>query len=173
MLEGFRRLRRRWFRPSARRPSATSASPEKRFVESDRRRPPSLGPSSVSLELPPPQWVSFRDGSNTRSTFRFNARMTPIRASIVDHPRSAAYVSTSAAGPHWNHRGGGTLGNGLGASRRRGPPDPERSQLCPLALGPFLLAIVLADPDSASVRHLGGVGIAVTLSEVVPWHHLH
>jgi hypothetical protein len=30
-----------------------------------------------------PQCLSLRDGSNTRSTWRFNARMTPIRANMV------------------------------------------------------------------------------------------
>jgi hypothetical protein len=30
-----------------------------------------------------PQCVSFRDGLNSRSTWRFNARITPIRANIV------------------------------------------------------------------------------------------
>jgi hypothetical protein len=30
-----------------------------------------------------PQCLCFSDGSNTRSTWRFNARITPIRANIV------------------------------------------------------------------------------------------
>src|SRR5215207_5484080 len=34
----------------------------------------------VSLELPFPQWVSLRSGLNTRSTLRFSAFMTAIRA---------------------------------------------------------------------------------------------
>jgi hypothetical protein len=36
-----------------------------------------------------------------------------------------------------------------------------------------MVAASLADWDGASVRYLGTVGIAVTLIEVVPWHHLH
>jgi len=38
------------------------------------------------LSLRFPQRVSLRDESNFRSTFRFNARMTPIRANIVGPP---------------------------------------------------------------------------------------
>src|SRR4029077_483713 len=39
-----------------------------------------------------PQWGSLRLELNTRSAWRFNARMTPIRANIVGPPDSATRI---------------------------------------------------------------------------------
>ena len=47
-----------------------------------------------------PQCFSFRDGSNTRSTCRFRALITPIRANMVGPPRSATSMSASIAACH-------------------------------------------------------------------------
>jgi hypothetical protein len=44
-----------------------------------------------------PQCLSLRVESNFRSTFRFNARMTPIRANIVGPPNSATSIRLSIA----------------------------------------------------------------------------
>jgi hypothetical protein len=38
-----------------------------------------------------------RDELNTRSTFRFNARMTPMRANIVGPPRDTSISASIAA----------------------------------------------------------------------------
>jgi len=46
-----------------------------------------------------PQWVSLRSGLNTRSTRRFNAFMTAIRAIIVG-PLRATSISASIAACH-------------------------------------------------------------------------
>jgi hypothetical protein len=54
--------------------------------------------SRASLRLP--QCFSFRDGSNTRSTWRFRALITPIRANMVGPPRSATSMSASIAACH-------------------------------------------------------------------------
>ena len=40
-----------------------------------------------------------RDGSNTRSTCRFNALMTPMRANIVGPPSVATRITYSASHP--------------------------------------------------------------------------
>jgi hypothetical protein len=47
-----------------------------------------------------PQCVSLREGLNVRSTFRFNALMTPIRANIVGPPNSATSIRASIAVCH-------------------------------------------------------------------------
>jgi len=47
-----------------------------------------------------PQCLSFRDGSNTRSTWRFNARITPIRANMVGPSCSATSISACIAACH-------------------------------------------------------------------------
>jgi len=87
-----------------------------------------------------PQWWSLRSGLNTRSMWRFNARMTPIRANIVGPPDSATRIKASIAACHsaascsafgsrvmnlpasssvtiWRPRG-----SGIGSSNRRGQP---------------------------------------------------
>jgi hypothetical protein len=47
-----------------------------------------------------PQWVSLREGLNVRSTFQFNALMTPIRANIVGPPSVATRIGASIAACH-------------------------------------------------------------------------
>ncbi len=44
-----------------------------------------------------PQCLSFRDGSNARSTLRFKALMTPMRANIVGPPDVATRINASIA----------------------------------------------------------------------------
>jgi hypothetical protein len=44
-----------------------------------------------------PQWESLRSGLNTRSTRRFSAFMTPIRASIVGPLRDTSIKTAIAA----------------------------------------------------------------------------
>jgi hypothetical protein len=46
------------------------------------------------------QCFSFRDGSNTRSTCRFRALITPTRANMVGPPRSATSMSAPIAACH-------------------------------------------------------------------------
>jgi hypothetical protein len=47
-----------------------------------------------------PQCLSFRAGSNTRPTFRFNTRMTPMRANIVGPLFPATRIRASIAACH-------------------------------------------------------------------------
>jgi hypothetical protein len=47
-----------------------------------------------------PQWWSLRSGLKTRSTLRFKAGMTPIRANIVGPPSVATSISASIAACH-------------------------------------------------------------------------
>jgi hypothetical protein len=53
----------------------------------------------VSLRPPrqPRKRLSLRDGLNTRTYAGATASITPMRANIVGQPRSAAWVSVSAA----------------------------------------------------------------------------
>jgi hypothetical protein len=55
------------------------------------------GFSFVPFQLPLAPRVSFRPELNTRSMWRFNARMTPIRANMVGPPSSARRSSASIA----------------------------------------------------------------------------
>jgi hypothetical protein len=57
-----------------------------------------LDRSRASLRWP--QCFSFRKGSNTRSTCRFRALITPIRANMVGPPRLATSMSASMAACH-------------------------------------------------------------------------
>jgi hypothetical protein len=61
---------------------------------------------------------------NTRSTFRFNARIMPIRAIIVGPPCSATNISTSIAAHHSGASGLRQLGD-------EGGDVLERDQLAP------------------------------------------
>src|SRR6267142_350646 len=54
---------------------------------------------SIPRQLPAAPKI-LRDGSNTRSTWRFNALMTPIRANIVGPPNSATSIRPSIAACH-------------------------------------------------------------------------
>jgi hypothetical protein len=47
-----------------------------------------------------PQWASFLSGLNTRSTWRFKALMTPIRANTIGPPSVATTINASMAACH-------------------------------------------------------------------------
>src|SRR6266849_7157895 len=56
------------------------------------------------LSLRRPQCVSLREESNSRTTFRFNALMMPMRANIVGPSCSATSNSACIAACHWGYR---------------------------------------------------------------------
>ena len=72
-------------------PFAPKKSLALRLPVKSRSRVGQLGHSSL-FSFRRPQWWSLRSGLNTRSTWRFNPRMTPIRANPIS---SIAYVESS------------------------------------------------------------------------------
>lgn len=83
-----------------------------------------------------PEWVSLGEGSNTRSTCRFNALMTPIRT-FPSATSAFAPATIRAALPVFRLQNWGRKPHGPGALQARGSVSDVHRQLprTPLALG--------------------------------------